>query len=507
MDRIRDTREEQIRPERSDRPDRASRIDKRDNSKRKKKKIRSKPIIVLGSFYSVLFAALIIYICNYAYSNRQVLLNNSYNTRQQILLAQNYRGQILSRDGDVLAYTTTGEDGKDKRVYPYEREFAHVVGYSTNGKAGIESAANYYLINTSIDLQDKVKLDAQGSKYPGDNVYTTLDVKLQEVAFNALSARKGAIVVTNPKTGEVLAMVSKPDYDPNTIAQDWDSLIADKSPDAKLLNRATQGVYPPGSTFKIVTALAYLRDHPNNYQDYRFSCNGRFTYEGNTIQCFHGENHGAVNFTSSFAKSCNSSFANMGVDIKRSTFNDTLKDLLFNTELPITTLYSKSSAVYDASTTTDDVMQLSIGQGTTTVTPMHMNMITCAIANDGVLMKPYLVSSVKSDTGKLVKSFSSESYKRLISQNESDILTEMMEQVVQSGTASKLKGLSYTAAGKTGSAEYNTSTSDSHAWFTGFAPADDPEICVTIIVEDAGSGGSYAVPIAKRIFDAYFGVE
>jgi peptidoglycan glycosyltransferase len=138
---------------------------------------------------------------------------------------------------------------------------------------------------------------------------------------------------------------------------------------------------------------------------------------------------------------------------------------------------------------------------------MHMNMITCAIANDGVLMKPYLVSAVKSDTGKLVKSFSSESYKRLISQNESDILTEMMEQVVQSGTASKLKGLSYTAAGKTGSAEYNTSTSDSHAWFTGFAPADDPEICVTIIVEDAGSGGSYAVPIAKRIFDAYFGVE
>ena len=138
---------------------------------------------------------------------------------------------------------------------------------------------------------------------------------------------------------------------------------------------------------------------------------------------------------------------------------------------------------------------------------MHMNMITCAIANKGVLMKPYMISSVKSDTGKSVKSFSSENYKRLMSQDESAILTEMMQQVVLSGTASKLKGLSYTAAGKTGSAEYNTSTSDSHAWFTGFAPYEDPEICVTIIVEDAGSGGSYAVPIAKRIFDAYFGVE
>ena len=382
-----------------------------------------------------------------------------------------------------------------------------MVGYSTNGKAGVESLANYYLINTSIDLQDKVALDATGSKYPGDNVYTSLVVNLQEVAFNALSARKGAIVVTNPKTGEVLAMVSKPDYDPNTIAQEWDSLIADKSPDAKLLNRATQGLYPPGSTFKIVTALAYLRNHSNNYKDYKFSCNGKYTYDGNTISCFHGENHGSVDFVSSFAKSCNSSFANMGVSINRATFDDTLDDLLFNSELPITGLYSKSTATYDASTSSDDIMQLSIGQGTTTVTPMHMNMITCAIANNGILMKPYMIASVKSDTGKSVKSFSSENYKRLMSEDESDILTEMMQQVVQSGTASKLKGLSYTAAGKTGSAEYNTSTSDSHAWFTGFAPYDDPEICVTIIVEDAGSGGSYAVPIAKRIFDAYFGVE
>ena len=166
--------------------------------------------------------------------------------------------------------------------------------------------------------------------------------------------------------------------------------------------------------------------------------------------------------------------------------------------------YTKSRAIYDENTTIGDIMQLSIGQGTTGVTPIHMNMITCAIANDGVLMKPYLVSSVKTNTSKVVKSFSSEEYKRLMSEEESDILTGMMEQVVENGTASNLKGLSYTAAGKTGSAEFNSDTSDSHAWFTGFAPAEDPEICVTIIVENAGSGGSYAVPIAKRIFDAYF---
>ena len=478
-----------------------------EKTKNKKKKIRSYPILILGGFYAAVFAVMLIYISAYSYNNRQELMDNSYNTRQQILLNQNTRGRILSRDGDVLAYSETGEDGKEKRVYPYGKEFAHVVGYSTNGKAGIEALANYYLINTSIDLSEKVALDTQGSKYPGDYCITTLDVDLQEVAYNALSARKGAIVVTNPKTGEVLAMVSKPDFDPGSIQTDWDALIADKSPDAKLLNRVTQGLYPPGSTFKIVTSLAYIKEHPEDYNNYRFSCNGRFSYEGESISCYHGENHGSVDFIKSFAESCNSSYANIGLSVSRKVFSDTLDQLLFGQDLPIDLLYSKSQAAIDDSTSVGDVMQLAIGQGATSVTPMHMNMITCAIANEGVLMKPYLISAVKSEDGKNVKSYSPENYRRLMTAYQSDVLKGMMKEVVQSGTASKLKGLSYTAAGKTGSAEFTNSTSDSHAWFTGFAPADDPEVCVTIIVENAGSGGSFAVPIAKRIFDAYFGVE
>ena len=475
--------------------------------KKPKKKIRSYPIIVLSGFYVCLFIAMLIYISHYSYANRQTLMDNSYNTRQQILLKQNSRGKILSRDGDVLAYSEVDEDGNETRIYPYGKEFAHVVGYSTNGKAGIESLANYYLINTSIDLSDKVALDTKGDKYPGDNCITTLDVNLQEVAYNALSARKGAIVVTNPKTGEVLAMVSKPDFEPSTIKQEWDSLIADKSPDAKLLNRATQGLYPPGSTFKIITSLAYLKEHPSDYNNYRFTCSGHFSYEGENISCFHGETHGSVDFVKSFAESCNSSYANIGLSVSRKVFSDTLDQLLFGKELPIDLLYSKSSASISADTSYGDVMQLSIGQGATSVTPMHMNMITSAIANEGMLMKPYFVSKIKSEDGKNVKSYSPETYKRLLTREQAGVLTSMMKEVVNSGTASKLKGLSYTAAGKTGSAEFTDSTSDSHAWFTGFAPADDPEICVTIIVENAGSGGSFAVPIAKRIFDAYFGVE
>ena len=474
---------------------------------RPKKKIRSYPILVLAGFYVSLFVVMLAYISYYSYTNRQTLMDNSYNTRQQILLKQNSRGKILSRDGDLLAYSEVDSEGKETRVYPYGKEFAHVVGYASNGKAGIEAFANYYLINTSIDLSDKVALDTQGQKYPGDNCITTLDVNLQEVAYNALSARKGAVIVSDPKTGEILAMVSKPDFDPGTIKQDWDSLIADTSPDAKLLNRATQGLYPPGSTFKIVTSLAYIKEHPKDYNDYRFNCSGRFNYEGESISCFHGETHGSVDFIKSFAESCNSSYANIGVNISRKVFSDTLDQLQFGKELPIDLLYSKSSAVITDDTSAGDVMQLSIGQGATSVTPMHMNMITCAIANEGMAKKPYFVSEIKSEDGKSVKTYSSEDYKRLMTKEQAQILSSMMEEVVNSGTASKLKGLSYTAAGKTGSAEFTDSTTDSHAWFTGFAPAEDPQICVTIIVENAGSGGSFAVPIAKRIFDAYFGVE
>ncbi len=472
-----------------------------------KKKIRSYPILVLSIFYACIFTVMLVYSSAYSYSNRQELMDNSYNTRQQILLNQNSRGRILSRDGDVLAYSEVCADGKEQRVYPYGKEFAHVVGYSTNGKAGIEALANYYLINTSIDLSEKVALDTKGSKYPGDMCITTLDTKLQEVAYNALSARNGAIVVSDPKTGEILAMVSKPDFDPGTIQAEWDSLIADKSPDAKLLNRVTQGLYPPGSTFKIITSLAYIKEHPKDYNNYRFTCSGRFSYDGESISCYHGENHGSVDFIKSFAESCNSSYANIGLSVSRDVFSDTLDQLLFNQELPIDLLYSKSSAAIDDSTSTADVMQLSIGQGATAVSPMHLNMITCAIGNEGQLMKPYVISGIKSEDGKNVKSYSPENYKRLMTAYQADVLKSMMKEVVETGTASKLKGLSYTAAGKTGSAEFTNSTSDSHAWFTGFAPADDPEICVTIIVENAGSGGSFAVPIAKRIFDAYFGVE
>ena len=328
-------------------------------------------------------------------------------------------------------------------------------------------------------------------------------MKVQQVANDQLDIYRGAIIVTEVSTGKIIAMVSHPDFDPNSIAEIWDDLV-DNDSSTVLLNRATQGLYPPGSTFKIVTALEYIRENPDTYQNYSYNCNGSFWLGDGKISCYHGSNHGQVDFKKSFAKSCNSSFANIGMSLDREAFQETLNDLLFNKDLPLTLNYAKSSALVSESTPSAEMMQTSIGQGKTQITPMHLNMITCAIANDGVLMKPYVIDHVENDEGTVVKNFKASEYGRLMSEDEAAILRQLMTDVVQEGTASKLKGLSYTAAGKTGSAEYNNVKGDSHAWFTGFAPAEDPEVCVTIIVEGAGSGGDYAVPIARRIFDAYF---
>lgn len=469
---------------------------------RSKKKINKQIMAVTWSF-TLLFLGMIGYITYYAMTHQQELINNSYNGRQQILLAQNRRGTIYSADGNILAKSVENEEGEEVREYPYGNLFSHVVGYSVNGRMGVEAQANYYLINSNAPLSEKASLDIAGEKYPGDDVYTTLDVNLQQVASTALGVYRGAIIVTEPSTGKILAMVSKPDFDPGTVAEDWDELRED-SEKGILLNRATQGLYPPGSTFKIITALEYIRENPETYNNYSYNCTGSITRGEDRIQCYHGTVHGQVGFTRSFAKSCNTSFANIGLSLDRSAFENTLSELLFNSDLPLSTNFSRSRIDVNDDITDSDMMQVSIGQGTTAVTPMHLNMITCAIANQGTLMKPYVVDHVENSAGNTVKAFDPAVYRKIITKEEASILANLMADVVNEGTASRLKGLSYTAAGKTGSAEYGTVKGDSHAWFTGFAPVEEPRVCVTIIIEGAGAGGDYAVPIAKRIFDAYF---
>lgn len=468
-----------------------------------KKKKTGRQIMYVTVFFTCLFLGMAGYITHYSVTHKQELINNSYNGRQQMLLAQNRRGTVFASGGEVLAKTVVDENGEEVRDYPYENLFSHVVGYSVNGRLGVEAQANYYLINSNAPLSEKATLDVQNEKYPGDDVYTTLDVNLQQVASTALGVYKGAIIVTEPFTGKILAMVSKPDFNPEEIEDIWEELVNDDK-SSILLNRVTQGLYPPGSTFKIITALEYMKQNPDTYNNYHYQCNGSITRGEDRIQCYHGSVHNSVGFTRSFAKSCNTSFANIGLSLNREDFGNTLDKLLFNRELTLSMPYTQSSVPVSADTNDSDMMQISIGQGAASITPMHLNMITCAIANDGMLMKPYVVDRVENSAGNVIKSFEPSTYKELMTSEEAEALTELMTSVVTDGTASRLDGLSYTAAGKTGSAEYGTVKGDSHAWFTGFAPAQDPQICVTIIIEGAGAGGDYAVPIAKRIFDAYF---
>lgn len=471
--------------------------------KRKKSLRKNREILICMSFFVLLFVCMMGYLGYFVAVNEQEMINNSYNSRQKLLQSRNYRGTIYAAGGEVLAETILdGEEG-ETRNYPYGSLFAHVVGYSTNGRMGVEDQMNYYLIHSSISLTQKAANDTADRKNPGDAVYTTLNVSLQEAAYDALGIYDGAVVVTDCKTGQILAMVSKPDFDPNTISRDWQSYLED-SESSVLLNRAVQGLYPPGSTFKIITALEYIRENPDSYGQYSFTCSGFYKNGDYLINCYHGTQHGTVDFYQSFAKSCNSSFANIGVSLDRTSFAETLEELLFNRELPLSMNYSESSASVSEDMDIYDVMQLSIGQGKTLMTPMHLNLITCAVANGGELMIPYVVDRVESEDGRVVRSYSPKSYGALMTAEEAAILREMMEEVVESGTGTRLSGYGYTAAGKTGSAEYGTVKGESHAWFTGYAPAEDPEICITVIMEGAGSGGEFAVPVARKILDVYF---
>lgn len=450
-----------------------------------------------------LFVCMIGYFCYFLQFQSETVINNSYNARLDRFSDRIVRGEIRSNDGRVLAQTITQEDGTEKRVYPFDSLFAHVVGYSDHGKTGLESLANFYLLSSHMNLVEKTVNELSDVKNLGDHVVTTLDADLQWVAHDALGERRGAVVVMEPDTGKILVMVSKPGYNPNTLDTDWDALVSEDNTQAQLLNRAAQGLYPPGSTFKIVTALEYIRENPDTWRDYSFDCDGQFEYEDYKISCYHGNAHGHQDLEQAFANSCNGAFANLGLKLNLGSMRILTDQLLFGAQLPLSLAYSKSSFTMAEDAGAWEILQTAIGQGSTQMTPIHNAMITAAIANGGVLMKPYLMDHVENAAGEEVEKFLPSSYGSLITAEEAGLLTDLMRRVVTEGTGSAVRTDAYTVAGKTGSAEFERGK-ESHAWFTGFAPAEDPQLVVTVIVEEAGSGGQVAAPIARRIFDTYF---
>ncbi len=444
------------------------------------------------------------YIIYFQVAEAEKIVADAGNRRQDAMSDLVRRGDIVSSDGVVLA-TTEDHDGKDVRVYPYGELFSHVVGYNDYGRAGLELSMNFQLLNTHEDIVQQVKDDLRGRKKTGDKVITTLDYKLQSAASKALGNHKGAVVVMEPDTGRILAMVSKPGFDPNEMDRVWEEIHTEEgSTSTVLLNRATQGLYAPGSTFKIVTALQYLREHGAN-SDYSYKCSGEDRFDNVKIICYDHRSHGEVDLEHSIGYSCNTSFANIGMnEINMNGLHSTAEDLLFNQEIPYDPGCLKSSFTLDGTSDRNDIPQTVIGQGNTQITPLHNAMIMSAIANGGVLMKPYLVDSVQNDKGETVRSYKSSSVKSIMTTNEAKELAELLKAPAEYGTSSwKFKNYRHKIIGKTGTAEYDEG-GHCNSWFVGYSNPEDPDIVVSVVIEDSDSDGLSGVQVAGAIFETYY---
>ena len=431
--------------------------------------------------FVILFMMLIGRIVYILVAESDSLRSNINNTKADSNSENVIRGDIITGEGTLLATTLLDEYGNQTRSYPFDNVFAHVIGYASNGKSGLEAEENYDLLTSHASLLKQIQAGENGEKIQGD--------------------RLGAVVVMEPDSGRILALVSKPDFNPNTIGSEWETLSADTA-SSPLLNRATQGLYPPGSTFKMITSLAYLRAHPKDYAQFSWNCQGALTQGDVTITCYGDQMHGQEDLASAFANSCNTAFAQIGLDLDNAELRKTAEDFLFNRSLPTRLPSSQSVFSLKKDSSAGEQMTTAIGQGDTLVSPLHMALITSTIANGGVMMKPSLVDRIETSDGTLVKEFDPEIFRKIMTPEEASILTEYMTGTVTGGTAAALSGNGYTVAGKTGSAEYETGeTTGTHSWFCGFAETGEPHIAIAVIAEDGGTGSSTAVPIAKQILD------
>lgn len=478
------------------------------SAEEEKERIRRKKnrgLVQVSYLMVLLFLSMAGYLVYFNVVLREEINDNPYNTKQASAQAQIIRGTIYSADGEVLAQTDAAEDGTEIRSYPYGRIFSHIVGYAVNGKAGIEAVNHYDLLSSHASILSQIQKENLDMKVQGDQLVLTLDSRLQEACYYALGDNRGAVVVLEPDTGKILAMVSKPDFDPNVIEQVWDDLIGDTS-NSSLFNRAIQGQYPPGSTFKILTTLQYLREHPDDYTAFTYDCNGSISKEDVSLPCYNGEVHGHENLEEAFTHSCNGAFAQIGMETDNDAFRKLCEEFLFNQSLPIELPSSASLFKLDKHASYGEEMMTAIGQGETLVSPLEMALVSAAVANGGTMMKPYYIDRMETYDGDLVKQYKPVKQGKPMSEAEAEVLAGFMKKVVEEGTASKMSGESYTAAGKTGSAEYGLAdgTGGTHSWFTGYLDTENPKLAISVIVEDGGSGSASAVPVAKEIFDTWW---
>ena len=458
--------------------------------------MENKSIMRATYIFVGLFLIMAVYFSYYLGMKSDEQMNNSYNKLTGKLGETTVRGKIYSSDGKVLAETVTDDDGRERRNYPYNELFCHVVGTTAYGQSGLEAVYDYQLLMSDSSWVSKLFTDLKGKKYEGNNIITTLDTELQKAAFDAMSDYKGAVVIMEADTGKVITMMSNPSYNPNTLREQWDTISADKT--SPLVNRATMGLYTPGSIFKLFTLEEYLEEGGQS-SDYIFNCTGAVQISGKNISCENGHSHGTVDLTGSFSNSCNGSFINIGSSLKNGSLKKLCDRMLFNSHLPIKLPYNKSS--FSLADDADDFLkaQTYFGQGETLCTPVHMALICSAIANDGVIMEPMFVERIENAYGKTVESFEPKEYKTIFSKVQAENLKPYLRSVVEKGTAIRLNDFkNLTVYGKTGTAQTDNGNK-SNSWFIGFFEKDGKSYSIAVVCEDVPGNVSPSITVTKDI--------
>lgn len=456
--------------------------------------IESKRIIRILISLCGLFIALVLYISYFQIFIADEIITNSYNKRQWIDEENILRGEITDRKGAVLVQSINTDKGQI-REYRYGSMYSHIIGYSSReyGKSGIESTYNKEL----LDLNDlnpigELKNILTDGESLGNNVVLSVDHEIQKYAYELLGNRKGSVVLMDPKTGEIYAMVSSPSYNPSTLKENWEDIVSNK--DSPLLNRATMGLYTPGSIFKLITATAAVE---NREIDETYDCEGSINIDGYVLKDYGGIAHGEVNLNDAFSKSCNTAFSQIGLNIGDDKLRKVAEKYMFNNNIPFD-LRTAKSVFPEKITSKPELGASAIGQGKLLVTPLNMAMAASAIGNHGEMVKPILVKEIIDNNNRVLKKYKTEGLSKVTTPEIAEQLKSMMIDVVEKGTGKNARISNIQVAGKTGTAE--NESGKEHAWFIGFAPADEPKVAVAVVIESSGkTGGVEAAPIARDL--------
>ena len=462
----------------------------------RKNKIENNRIITVLIALSSLFILLIVYLSYFEIFQADFISNNNYNKRIWKEEEYTLRGSIVDRNDLPLASSTQLED-KQLREYHYGPLYSHIIGYNsrTLGKEGLEKAYNKELLNISKNnsINEIKKIMSKSNLNPkGMNIRLTIDHEIQQYAGELLGNQKGSIIVMNPVNGEIYAMISSPSFNPNKVNEDWERII--KNEDSPLINRATQGLYTPGSIFKIITTAAALERQNINTE---YNCKGQVTIDGFILKDYSSKGHGNIDLHQALVKSCNVAFGQIALELGQNNLQNTGERFLLNNPISLD-INTKKSVLFTEKMSKPDLASTGIGQGKTLVTPLNMLLMTSGIANNGKIIKPILVKDILTSTGKNIKTNETEILSSAISPEIADTIKNMMVDIVKSGTGKAAALSSVKVAGKTGTAQV-TGKKD-HAWFVGFAPADNPKVSIVVLLENSGTtGGESAAPIARKI--------